>query len=206
MTSALRSQDRSIDRFALDIASGMGRLLKKIAGTHSNIRLLGTDINENMLRRAQETLQNENLYQQVSLHLCDVRRLPFKSSSTPCIVSFAGFNNVQNAAEALSEARRVLSSGGLLLFTALLLEEGSRSLEYARRLALADVASGDHLKESLRKAELKLLALEEIFSGIYPGYNKDLLPFRGDWFSENLIIATTEIPGSSIDRSMREYP
>jgi len=178
--------------FILDIASGRGSLLKKIARAHSNIRLLGTDIDENMLREAQKILRRENLYQQTSLLLCDVRRLPFRLNSIPCVVSLAGFSNVQNAAKALAEARRVLSPGGRVIFSTLFLNEGSRSFEYTRRLGLADIICKERLRKSLDKAKLKLLSLEEIYSGIYPGYSEDLLPFRGDWFSENLVIATTK--------------
>lgn len=177
--------------FVLDIASGRGILLRNVAKGIPDIHLVGTDIDENMLRTAQEELQNANLYEQTSLLLCDVGQLPFKSDSIPSIVSLAGFSNIQNAAEALSEVNRVLSPRGILIFSSLFLQEGSRSFEYTKRLGLADVATEDLLKKSFENAGLKLLSLKEVYSGIHPGYSLDLLPFRGDWFSENLIIATS---------------
>jgi ubiquinone/menaquinone biosynthesis C-methylase UbiE/uncharacterized protein YbaR (Trm112 family) len=175
---------------ALDIASGRGRLLKAMAASNPNIQLLGTDIDENMLKGAQKALREEAPSKNASLLLCNVKRLPIRSGSFPCIISFAGFSNMQNPIQALSEVRRVLSSNGRLIFSTLFINEGSRSFEYMRRLRLADMASEDRLRKYLEEANLELLSLEEIYSGIHPGYSNDLLPLRNDWFAEMLVMAT----------------
>ncbi len=174
----------------LDIATGVGSLLRRMADTLSGSQLVGTNIDENMLKRAQQVLREQNLYQRTSLLLCDAKRLPLHSSLVPCVVSYGGLSNIPNAVEALLEAKRVLSPGGVIVFSTAFLNEESRSLECAKRLGVADLVSKKLLRKLLDEAGLKLVSTEDIYSGIWPGYSKDLLPFKGDRFSETLIVAT----------------
>lgn len=97
----------------IDLAGGTGdisfRLLAAGAG-----RVVCTDINEEMLRVAQERAANQGLVAGLSFAVADAERLPFPDNSATKITMAFGLRNCTNKDAVLREAKRALKPGGRL--------------------------------------------------------------------------------------------
>lgn len=101
---------------ALDVAAGTGDLSMGLAPRVGPTgRVVVTDINANMLRKARERLINEGLVGGVQFVQADAEQLPFRSATFHCVSIGFGLRNVTDKAAALRSMRRVLRPGGRLL-------------------------------------------------------------------------------------------
>lgn len=173
----------------LDIASGMGTLLLALSERSGDQQLLGTDVDETPLRGAMLKLREKKSYGRTSLCVMDAKHLAVKSKSVACVASHFGFNNIPRTRLALSEASRVLKPKGSLVFSALLLREGSRSDITAKKLGYGEIATEPRLGAALGQAGFRVDAMEEFYSGEWLPNPMDQLPLEGDWFAHSLIRA-----------------
>lgn len=103
----------------VDIAIGDGSLttlalFKQPKHPHS---LIGIDISESMLRKAQKRMS----HLPVTLIKGDVMRLPFEDASIPLVTCFGGFNSFPSGETAFKEVRRILSAQGKMRGSVLLM-------------------------------------------------------------------------------------
>lgn len=98
-----------------------GQVLEIGAGTGFNfpyyaaaVSIVATDPNPFMLRRAREKAQKLGL--KVEFHQYPAEMLPFPDASFDTVISTLTLCTVQNPAQALSEVKRVLKSGGTFRF------------------------------------------------------------------------------------------
>jgi ubiquinone/menaquinone biosynthesis C-methylase UbiE len=97
----------------LEIACGSGILTRRLRDTFANTRLVATDLNPGMIAYAQRKFRpTEN----VEWREADAAALPFFDSSFDAVVCQFGLMFVPEKELAISEAYRVLSSGGVFLF------------------------------------------------------------------------------------------
>src|SRR5579863_5997211 len=121
----------------LDIGTGTGRILELLA-PHSE-RSIGLDVDHDMLVLARAALGDAQL-SQVSVHHGDVHRPPFEAASFDVAVMHHVLHLLDDPAEAVADAARLLRPGGRLLvvdFAPHELEQ-LRGLHGHRHLGIAD--------------------------------------------------------------------
>jgi ubiquinone/menaquinone biosynthesis C-methylase UbiE len=97
----------------LELACGTGRLTRRLAKElAAGVRLTATDINEEMLTVAKESMS----YADVKWGVADMMSLPFEDGSFDLVVAQFGMMFAPDAAKAFGEVRRVLRDGGRFVF------------------------------------------------------------------------------------------
>lgn len=98
---------------ALDVCCGTGKLVKELAcAVGKNGRVVGLDFSENMLKVAEDNLQDFPLREQIELIQGNAMSLPFPDGSFDCVTVGWGLRNVPEIETALKEMVRVVRPGG----------------------------------------------------------------------------------------------
>ena len=109
---AARLVKRKVSR-VLEIAAGTGVVTRAIdAALDESVALVSTDLNPAMLEEARA----KGTRRSVDWRPADAMALPFDDGSFDCVVCQFGVMFFPDKVHALSEARRVLSPGGVFLF------------------------------------------------------------------------------------------
>ncbi len=96
----------------LELAAGTGRVTKPLLAALPDAQILATDISEDMMDIAKESIISENLnWQNVNM-----MEIPFADNEFDLIICQFGLMFVPNKPKALTEMYRVLKPGGQLLF------------------------------------------------------------------------------------------
>ena len=180
----------------LDVAMGMGTLFRPLAAqlasetSATGVRdCMASDVDECVLRGTQRKLRHEAGASAASLLVSDAKHLALQDAVIRAVVSFGGFGNVPRGGTALREAARVLQSGGLLVFSALLLQEDSPSHELAAEHGYAEMMSTPGVRAAVEATGLQLIKEQEFVSGRWSHCPYDLLPLEGDWFAHAVFTA-----------------
>lgn len=100
----------------LEVAGGTGdislKLITKAKSLRTNTRITICDINQEMLQEAKNKAINNNILSGIDYVQADAESLPFADASFDYYIIAFGIRNIPNINKALSEALRVLKSGG----------------------------------------------------------------------------------------------
>jgi len=96
----------------LEVGVGTGRSFKDYT---PNMNIVAVDISREMLKRAKEKLKNSDYNMNVKLRHEDVQRLSFKDEAFDTVFTSWVFCSVTDPIKGLTELRRVLRKGGILL-------------------------------------------------------------------------------------------
>ncbi|MGC8662397.1 MAG: class I SAM-dependent methyltransferase [Candidatus Micrarchaeia archaeon] len=96
----------------LDVATGTGRIALAIAGKYNNCKVVGIDINEDMLKEAFKKIKGR---ENVKFILKSVESLNFRDAEFDVIISALSLNLFENLGDAMGEMHRVLKPGGKLM-------------------------------------------------------------------------------------------
>ena len=125
----------------LEVGCGRGVALPPLARLCSPSRLVGLDLDGELLREARATIARERIA--AELVLGDVRHLPFDDESFDVVVDFGTCYHVAQPERALAEIARVLAPGGLFVHETPMaqllahpIRAGGRSLPWAAALSL----------------------------------------------------------------------
>lgn len=131
-------------RVVLDTGSGTGQMARALTGRYPQAYVLALDLSLAMLGRVR---QPRSLWSRVArrdrapLPVCaDLERLPVRDASVDMVCSNLALEWTERPEQALAEMRRVLTRGGLLMFTTL----GPDTLKELRA-AHPDAAAGVHV-------------------------------------------------------------
>lgn len=117
----------------LDIACGTGNMSFELATKFK--RVYGIDISKGMLNRAKlkmETAKAEN--RQIGIIYGDGEHLPFKDESFDAVTCILAIEHFPDTERAISEMKRVLKDGGVLVFNLLEIKDGVLKKIFERRL------------------------------------------------------------------------
>ncbi len=99
----------------LDVASGPGGgCVPPLLLYSPSVFVMMSDLGIRVVERWQEFLRGTGHYPNVGFIGLDATRMPFKHESFDFVVDSGGFGNVEGSDRALSEASRVLKTGGTL--------------------------------------------------------------------------------------------
>lgn len=93
----------------LDVATGTGDLAIKLSGISD---VIGVDISEGMLQKAQQKIQKKKLEKNIKLQISDAECLPFEDNTFDVVTVAFGVRNFENLEKGLLEMKRVLKNNG----------------------------------------------------------------------------------------------
>jgi len=101
----------------LDIGTGTARLLVYLAriAALDNMRLIGTDVFEDMVESARDTVRAEGLADRIRLAVDDVHAMAVADGSVDVIISRSTIHHWSNPVLAFQEIFRVLRAGGIAI-------------------------------------------------------------------------------------------
>jgi demethylmenaquinone methyltransferase/2-methoxy-6-polyprenyl-1,4-benzoquinol methylase len=98
----------------LDVATGTGDLAIAIESVKPQ-KIVGIDISEKMLEVGRKKLNAKGLDHLITLRRADAEKIPFSDHSFEAITVAFGVRNFENLELGLTEMRRVLRPGGVML-------------------------------------------------------------------------------------------
>ncbi|MGB3590921.1 MAG: bifunctional demethylmenaquinone methyltransferase/2-methoxy-6-polyprenyl-1,4-benzoquinol methylase UbiE [Nonlabens sp.] len=99
----------------MDIATGTGDLVIKMAQETHARKLIGLDISPGMLEVGKVKVNQEKLDDRIEMVVGDSENLEFKNNSIDAVTVSYGVRNFENLKKGLSEILRVLQPGGVLV-------------------------------------------------------------------------------------------
>jgi len=115
----IRELQKSKPPVILDIGSGVASGIKKFAKAIDwDCTVILTDLSHRILKYSKRHIDENMLNAHVKfVYLaCDVKNLPFKDGSVPCILSYGGYCSVSYGfKESIIESRRVLKTNGKIM-------------------------------------------------------------------------------------------
>ena len=99
---------------ALDVATGTGDLAIAVASLGLK-KIVGIDISEKMLDIGRQKVNAKGLNQIITLHCADAEKIQFPDNTFDAITVAFGVRNFENLELGLTEMRRALRPGGVML-------------------------------------------------------------------------------------------
>jgi len=113
--TAARQAMNGLEGPALDVATGTGDLALELARTRGVTAVVGVDLLEPMVARAERKQTRKRHKAPVTFMVGDALSLPFPDNTFACVTSAFALRNVPDLEGALREMMRVLRPGGRVL-------------------------------------------------------------------------------------------
>ena len=110
-------------RQLLDVCTGTGDLAVEIAKRYPQVKIIGSDISERMLKIGLQKIKRAGLNGRILLQQSDLFHLPFKDGVFDAVSIGFGFRNLHDFKSGIREMVRVLKKNGLLLILELSLPQ-----------------------------------------------------------------------------------
>lgn len=99
----------------LDVGTGPGTMPRSLAEIAPNIRVVGLDIERELLQDARKDVLGNTAYDRVSYVLASADTLPFSDGSFDMVLSVASLHLWPDRRKGITESYRVLKHGGIAL-------------------------------------------------------------------------------------------
>jgi len=99
----------------LDIGTGPAQLLFALRKIIPDARLVGVDISSAMIEIARQNINADRRHSQIEMKRAGANALPFEDDTFDCVVSTGSLHHWKDPVQDLSEAHRVLKTGGYAL-------------------------------------------------------------------------------------------
>lgn len=100
---------------AVDVGTGPGRLLLRVARSRPDLTLHGVDIAPSMVERARHNAERYGFGDRVTVHLAGGTGLPLPDACADVVVSTLSMHHWSDTPATVAEAARVLRPGGRLV-------------------------------------------------------------------------------------------
>ncbi len=101
----------------IDVGTGTAQLLVKLAA-HNDMKwkkIVGTDVFDDMVAKARETISDNNLGDRVAIDRADVHQMPYADESADFIISRSTIHHWADPVKAFQEIYRLLTPGGVAI-------------------------------------------------------------------------------------------
>lgn len=99
----------------LDIGTGTGEIVIKVAEKNPLLEIYALDISQDMLKIAKESAQKQNLKNKIIFINADAKFLPFGANYFDTVISHNFLHHIENPQIVFSEIKRVLKKKGKLI-------------------------------------------------------------------------------------------
>lgn len=169
---------KNISGTVCDIATGMGRMLRKLLNASAETQIVCTDIDPKVLAQTRLILKTDD--SRVHYVASDGRYLALKDDSFDYVTSFAAFGNVPDTDIVARELYRILKPGGKMIVQGIYIEKGSKSHELAKQYNLEKGLVEEYLIECLSNIGFKNIESTIVASAVWAENPYDLIPAAGD--------------------------
>lgn len=169
---------QSLSGTVLDLATGMGRMLRKVLDANQSVNVVCTDIDPRILAWTRIVQKTDD--KRVAYVAADGRELPFSNDCFDYVTSFAAFGNIPDSDKVARELYRVLKKNGQLLIQGGYIEKGSKSHELAKQYHLEQGLLEENLIACLREAGFTDIDSHIVATAVWEENPYDLLPVAGD--------------------------
>lgn len=184
-------------KVVLDIASGRGLLLNELAGRlEDDVHIISIDLSAFVLKHDARRFKEAAPNKKISYLACDAANLPLKDVVIGTAVTYCGFSNMLGCTgAALREAHRVLTPGGALVDSFVVIEKDTRGYETLRQFCSEQgvpLEEDFFLRQGLEdrhKSLFSSVSCNVVLEGTAPENPLDLLPYAGEWFAEQVFIS-----------------
>lgn len=168
----------------IDLASGMGALVKPLVGSNPKRPLVVTDFSPRVLRSNKARHAFMGIGDNVDYLAFDARKMPFRTRGVPLFTSHVGLQNMREARSAVREVARVL--GGTLIATAIFYPHGDPETDkILEDSGFADTCYRERFSEVCEAAGLSLSVENPVHARALPtpvseitGIGMDALPLK----------------------------
>lgn len=105
-------RDRQVSGTILDIGTGPGRLPIEIAKQVANVKVVGIDVSEDMVRMAKKHAEEEGLRGRVEFKVGSAYDTGFEDGSIDLVISTGLIHHLKEPINAFNEIFRILKRGG----------------------------------------------------------------------------------------------
>ncbi|QPC44390.1 methyltransferase domain-containing protein [Kaustia mangrovi] len=202
-SAMVRSNERVADRLSLgardrvlDVGCGYGAFARFLA-ERFGCQVLATNISDRELAWGRKLTEDAGLDDRVSFEWADFHDLQFDDASFDCYSSQEAFLHACDKTQVLKEAFRVLKPGGTLVFTDLLVREGTPEADRERiyeRVKSPDMWDTKDYKAALKKAGFALADHADWSTNVAPTYGwvRDQLETRRGEFERRIGKSTVD--------------
>lgn len=184
-------------RVILDIASGRGLLLRRLAtNLEDDVHIISIDLSPFILEYDYHKFKKIAPAKKISYLACDATNLPLKDCVVDAATTYCGFSNMPGCAgEAIQEAHRVIKSGGILVDSFVIIEKNSKGFELLEQVCSEQNITGAedvYLHENVAANHSTLFSAvvcNTVFEGTGVENSMDLLPYPGEWYAEQVFIS-----------------
>lgn len=178
------------DDLVLDVGSGYGALARFLARRYG-CEVVASNISERELDWGRELTAEQGLDDKVRFEWADFHELPFQTDEFDYYWSQEAFLHAVDKATVLGEARRVLKPGGAIVFTDLLVRDGTPAADRERiydRVKSPDMWDTGAYKAALEAAGFTVETHEDWSTHVAPTYAwvRDQLELRREWFEDRI--------------------
>lgn len=153
-TKYLMDRLASNDKPLIDLASGRGYLVEKLAQNH-DFPIVATDFSPKVMRRNRRWFEYLGISDRVSLLAFDATKMPFKDASLEIMTSNLGLPNIKGPSELLHELRRVLA-GRFMSITHFYPVDDNQNRELLRQANLETMLVRDLASASFEQSGLQV--------------------------------------------------
>lgn len=178
-TAMVRSNERLADRVTLrpadtvlDVGCGYGALARFLA-ERFGCQVLATNISDRELSWGRKLTEEAGLADRVSFEWADFHDLQYDEASFDCYCSQEAFLHACDKTQVLREAYRVLKPGGSLLFSDILVRDGTPEADRERiyeRVKSPDMWDTDAYKAALKDVGFALAEHDDWSPNVAPTY------------------------------------
>ncbi len=182
--------DLGADATVLDVGSGYGALARFLASRYG-CDVVASNISERELEWGRELTAEQGLDDKVRFEWADFHDLPFSADAFDFYWSQEAFLHAADKATVLTEAHRVLKPGGAIVFTDLLVRDGTPEADRERiyeRVKSPDMWDTGAYLAALDSAGFAIETHEDWSGNVAPTYAwvRDQLELRRDWFEDRI--------------------